>query len=96
MEEPEFFTQEQAVALITLLLEKGNISFPCLSDEYYWTNDKRVETLSAVGETLLALLRQLTGKPGVKPSEAEGLIRELERIRRVEQKTADQKEPIPF
>lgn len=61
---------------------------------------KKVETLSAIGETLLALLHQLTGKPGIKPSEAKGLIQELERIQKLEPKlevpASDPDEPIAF
>nr|DAO35520.1 MAG TPA: hypothetical protein [Caudoviricetes sp.] len=81
MEEKEFFTREQAVMLISLLIQQGAIAFPISREQLAWlTNDERIERLDAIGETLLALLRQMTGKPDLKPSESEGLLREVKRL----------------
>lgn len=73
MQKVAFFTQEQAYALIHLLVEKGEITFPKL-DKTWAPNDARIDRLDGIGETLLALLRQLTGDPGIKPSEAPDLM----------------------
>lgn len=51
------------------------------NEQLAWlTNEERIERLDAIGETLLALLRQMTGKPDLKPSESEGLLREVKRL----------------
>lgn len=73
MQKVAFFTQEQAYALIHLLVEKGDIVFPKL-DKTWAPNDARIDRLDGIGETLLALLRQLTGDPGINPSEAPDLM----------------------
>ena len=74
MQKVAFFTQEQAYALIHLLVEKGDIVFPKL-DKTWTPNGTRIDRLDGIGETLLALLRQLTGDPGIKPSEAPDLMK---------------------
>lgn len=74
MQKVAFFTQEQAFALIHLLIEKEEIVFPKL-DKSWAENEVRIDQLDGIGETLLALLRQLTGDPGIKPSEAGDLMK---------------------
>lgn len=74
MQKVAFFSQEQAYALIHLLVEKGEIVFPKL-DKTSAANDVRIDRLDGIGETLLALLRQLTGEPGIMPSEAPDLMK---------------------
>lgn len=85
-----FFTKDQAFALITQLIDKEYIRFPDKESTKFLDNDRQIENLEAIGETLLALLRQLTGEPGIKPSEAEGLIRELNKLKK------DREEVAPF
>ena len=92
-EEKAFFTQGQAYELIVQMIQNRVIYFPRSNDANAWLgNDERIERLDAIGETLLALLRQLTGKPEMKASESEGLIREVARLE-AETQTS---EPEPF
>lgn len=74
MQKVAFFTQEQAYGLIHLLIEKGEIVFPKL-EKSWAANGVRIDQLDGIGETLLAMLRQLTGDPGIKPSEAGDLMK---------------------
>lgn len=79
MQKVAFFTQEQAYDLIRLLIEKGDIAFPRI-DKVWASNDDRIERLDGIGESLLALLRQLTGEPGINPSEAADLMKVVRKI----------------
>ena len=90
MQKVAFFTQEQAYALIHLLVEKGDIVFPKL-DKTWAKNEDRVNKLDGIGEALLALLRQLTGDPGIKPSEAPDLMKLIKEHEEKEKKDLEDK-----
>lgn len=89
MQKVAFFTQEQAYALIHLLVEKGDIVFPKL-DKTWAPNDARIDRLDGIGETLLALLRQLTGDPGINPSEAPDLMKLVKKYDEEEEDAFDE------
>ena len=80
-EEKVFFKKKQAYELILRMIDAKVIYFPVGEESRKWmSNEERIERLDAIGEVLLALLRQLTGRPEMKPSDAEGLIREIQKL----------------
>ena len=90
MQKVAFFTQEQAYGLIHLLIEKGEIVFPKL-EKSWASNEVRIDQLDGIGETLLAMLRQLTGDPGINPSEAPDLMKLINEHEEKEKKALEDK-----